>query len=86
MGIFQPNYSIKNLKDGYNYSLTNSKFNQFNPSMLGLGDISREGERIDALAAIFDLEGFTSFSNHFFKRNKMGMLSFGAGFHFMQSF
>jgi hypothetical protein len=31
--------------------------------MLGLGDISREGERIDALAAIFDLEGFTSFSS-----------------------
>ena len=62
MGVFQPKYGTKNLEDGYNYSLTNSKFNQFNPSMLGLGDISREGERIDALAAIFDLEGFTSFS------------------------
>lgn len=63
MGIFIPKYGITILKDGYNFSLTKAKFNQFNPSILGLGDISRDGQRIDALAAIFDLEGFTSFSN-----------------------
>lgn len=63
MGLFRPKYSIKLLKDGYNFSLSRSKFNQFDPSVLGLGDISKDGERIDALAAIFDLEGFTSFSN-----------------------
>lgn len=44
-------------------SLPMSEFQRFNASILGLGDISREGKHLDALAAIFDLEGFTSFCN-----------------------
>lgn len=63
MGTFKPKYSFKTIGDGYNFSLSKVKFNEFNPSILGLGDISKDGERIDALAAIFDLEGFTSFTN-----------------------
>ena len=63
MGKFKPEYTIKDIKDGYNFSLSRAKFNEFNPSILDLGDISKDGERIDALAAIFDLEGFTTFTN-----------------------
>lgn len=45
------------------YALSKKDFGSFNASSLGLGDISQEGEYIQALAAFFDLEGFTSFSN-----------------------
>jgi hypothetical protein len=48
----------------YTYnSLTKKDYNSFNTSILGLGDISQEGMYIQALAAFYDLEGFTSFSN-----------------------
>jgi class 3 adenylate cyclase len=36
----------------------------FNPSMLGLGDISQPAREIEAIAAVFDLAGFTTFCNH----------------------
>ena len=50
--------------DGYSFnSLSKKDFASFNPQVLGLGDISRDGEYVQALAAVFDLEGFTSFSN-----------------------
>jgi class 3 adenylate cyclase len=42
-------------------ALSPEEFATFNPSVLGLGDISREGENTQALAAFFDLEGFTGF-------------------------
>jgi class 3 adenylate cyclase len=45
------------------YALPNSEFRRFNPSILDLGDISAGGEDIEALAAVFDLEAFTSFCN-----------------------
>ncbi|WP_410499726.1 hypothetical protein [Chitinibacter sp. S2-10] len=38
-------------------------FDRFNASMLGLGDLTRESKEIDAIAAVFDLEGFTQFCN-----------------------
>lgn len=38
-------------------------FDQFNASMLGLGDLTRESKPTDAIAAVFDLEGFTQFCN-----------------------
>ncbi|MDQ1591493.1 MAG: hypothetical protein QOG71_2120 [Pyrinomonadaceae bacterium] len=47
---------------GFN-SLSKAEFASFNPSILGLGDISKEGKYVQALAAFYDLEGFTSFSN-----------------------
>jgi len=41
--------------------LVNKKFDSFHPGLLGLGDISVPSEQVDALAAIFDLSGFTNF-------------------------
>jgi hypothetical protein len=43
------------------YWISKSDFKEFNSSFLGLGDITRHGKSTDALAAIFDLQGFTSF-------------------------
>lgn len=43
------------------YWVSQSDFKEFNSSFLELGDISRHGRSTDALAAIFDLQGFTSF-------------------------
>lgn len=42
-------------------ALSKAEFATFNPTALGLGDISRDGEYVQALAAFFDLEGFTNF-------------------------
>jgi class 3 adenylate cyclase len=44
-------------------SLTKKNYNSFNSLILGLGNISQNGEYIQSLAAFYDLEGFTSFSN-----------------------
>ncbi|HJR09308.1 MAG TPA: hypothetical protein VJ842_18760 [Pyrinomonadaceae bacterium] len=44
-------------------SVTKSDYKTFNSSVLGLGDVSKDGKYIQALAAFYDLEGFTSFSN-----------------------
>ncbi|MCK5603776.1 hypothetical protein KAR91_17950 [Candidatus Pacearchaeota archaeon] len=41
--------------------LENEKFDSFNPSLLGLGDISTPSKGVEAIAAIFDLSGFTKF-------------------------
>lgn len=37
--------------------------NRFDPSILGLGDISLPSKEVDAIAAIFSLAGFTRFNN-----------------------
>jgi len=42
-------------------ALTKAEFATFTPGVLGLGDISRDGQYVQALAAFFDLEGFTDF-------------------------
>jgi class 3 adenylate cyclase len=44
-------------------SLKKKDFEKFGPGLLGLGDISKEGRYVQALAAVFDLEGFTDFCN-----------------------
>lgn len=41
--------------------LDDRKFNKFSPILLGLGDISLPSEQVEALAAVFDLSGFTNF-------------------------
>lgn len=41
--------------------LTKAAYDRFNASILGLGDIKRESVATDAVAAVFDLEGFTNF-------------------------
>lgn len=47
-------------KDGIR-QISAEQFNRFNPDVLGLGDISRRSAQTEALAAIFDLAGFTNF-------------------------
>ena len=42
-------------------TLTSEQFDRFNPDVLGLGDISSPSTQVEALAAIFDLSGFTNF-------------------------
>lgn len=37
------------------------KFDGYNPSILGLGDVKQEATSISAISAIFDLQGFTNF-------------------------
>src|SRR5947209_1665132 len=49
-------------KYGFN-ELANSEFEKVSASALGLGVISTEGTYIQALAAMYDLEGFTAFCN-----------------------
>jgi class 3 adenylate cyclase len=44
-------------------SLAKKEFDAFAPAALGLGDVSREGTYVQAIAAIYDLEGFTAFCN-----------------------
>jgi len=43
------------------WTLPNEQFDRFNPDVLGLGDISSHSTQVQALAAIFDLSGFTNF-------------------------
>jgi class 3 adenylate cyclase len=43
--------------------LTNEIEKAFNPSILGLGDIDKPCQEIEAVAAVFDLSGFTAFCN-----------------------
>ena len=43
--------------------LDNNAFKQFNPSMLELGDICAPCQEKEAIAAVFDLTGFTAFCN-----------------------
>lgn len=63
MGKIRFDYARAKSGDKIYDRLTLDEFTKFNPSILGLGDISKEGEYFEALAAIFDLEAFTSFSN-----------------------
>ncbi|MFC1903121.1 hypothetical protein ACFLX4_03535 [Chloroflexota bacterium] len=42
-------------------TLSNEQFDMFNPDVLGLGDISLPSTQVEAIAAVFDLSGFTNF-------------------------
>lgn len=44
-------------------SLSLKDYAKFNPEVLGLGDISKDGKYINALSAFLDLQGFTDFCN-----------------------
>lgn len=50
-------------EDLFFFALPNEAFESFDSTILGLGDMSEEGEYVQAIAAIFDLEGFTLFCN-----------------------
>lgn len=41
--------------------LAKEELDRFNPAILGLGDLSTKARRVEAMAAVFDLEGFTNF-------------------------
>ena len=41
--------------------LDNSKYDLFNPLLLGLGDIASPSIQIESIACVFDLSGFTNF-------------------------
>jgi len=57
-------YSIATHTDGLAAeSLALDQFQRFNTDILGLGNISQEAEYLEALVAMFDLEGFTTFCN-----------------------
>lgn len=43
--------------------LTSEIYTKFNSSMLGLGDIKAPCEEVEAVTAVFDLSGFTTFCN-----------------------
>lgn len=63
MGTLKLKYTSKT-HEGLAYDcLPTSEFNKFNPSMLDMGEISKDGKYFESLAAIFDLEAFTSFCN-----------------------
>jgi class 3 adenylate cyclase len=47
--------------EGMTHSLNKPEFNTFTPNVLGLGDISKDAKYQEAMAVVFDLEGFTSF-------------------------
>lgn len=59
-GVMERNILKGSKKREFN-TLPLSEFEKFNQSLLDLGDISKVGENINAIAAIFDLEDFTSF-------------------------
>ncbi len=42
---------------------THEELEQFNPNILDIGKIGAKSQRIDSIAAIFDLSGFTKFCN-----------------------
>lgn len=43
--------------------LDNATMDRFSPAVLGLGDINTPSQEIEAIAAVFDLAGFTRFCN-----------------------
>lgn len=43
------------------FLLDNKQFDRFNPQLLGLGDITLPSTQVEAVAAVFDLSGFTNF-------------------------
>jgi hypothetical protein len=57
-----PYFNSKYGKNNFD-TLHLTDFNRFNQKVLGLGDITKEGKYQEALAAVFDLQGFTSFCN-----------------------
>ncbi|MGB7923382.1 MAG: adenylate/guanylate cyclase domain-containing protein [Pyrinomonadaceae bacterium] len=61
MGTLRFKYTRKKDADPDEYLLSKSNFRKFNPSLLGLGDISKDKECFEALAVIFDLKDFTAF-------------------------
>jgi hypothetical protein len=54
-------YVVKNIEGKERRLLSTKAFESFNTSVLGVGDLNLPAEPTDAIAAVFDLEGFTTF-------------------------
>jgi len=66
MGLFlvSPQDVAKKQVNGETVTLIkHEKIAQLTPQILGLGDVTRFSEQLDVVSAIFDLAGFTRFSN-----------------------
>jgi class 3 adenylate cyclase len=64
MPIFKPDpseYFVKQIGEKRVRLLKTSSSDEFTASLLGLGDLSQEAKATDAIAAVFDLQGFTTF-------------------------
>jgi hypothetical protein len=54
-------YRIIKFQDKNRRALSKAAFASFNASVLGLGNIAARSQPTDAIAVVFDLEGFTNF-------------------------
>lgn len=55
---------VKEELDGDNFLLLNKKkYEQFSTDLMGLGEMTEQTEPVEAIAAVFDLQGFTKFSS-----------------------
>src|ERR1041385_4386983 len=64
MATFKPkdsDFSVISVRGKSVRVLSNEAFARFDLSLLGLGDLTRAATATDAIAAVFDLEGFTNF-------------------------
>jgi class 3 adenylate cyclase len=61
MGVLKLDYIMDLQSRGSTFRIETAKLNRFDQSLLGFRCGRRSEENFDALAAIFDLEGFTSF-------------------------
>lgn len=64
MSTFKPkasDYSIQEVDGTKTELLAIERYDTFDTRLLGLGDITRQATTTDAIAAIFDLQGFTNF-------------------------
>ncbi|MEM7291782.1 MAG: hypothetical protein AAF420_00140 [Pseudomonadota bacterium] len=64
MGTIWLDYKKVDLgRGGYRNALEIDEFKRFNTNLLNLGEVSNDAETINAIAAVYDLEGFTDFCN-----------------------
>lgn len=63
MNVLRLRYKQFRDHEGFHLATTTQEFSRFDSRLLGLGVLSRQARRFDAVAAIFDLAGFTSFCN-----------------------
>jgi class 3 adenylate cyclase len=61
MPTYRPKYSYSNIEGKKTRTLSTETFGQFSPGLLGLGDLTQKASTTDAIAAVFDLQGFTNF-------------------------
>lgn len=62
MGTLDLKYTRVSVDPKHSHNaLSKSDFAKFNASILGLGNLTKDAKIINALAAVFDLEGFTIF-------------------------